>query len=81
MKYFVQQDNTLQASFEFKNFTQALDFVNQVWNISEISDHHPDIYLHDYKFVSICTTTHDAGNTLTKKDYAIAKLIEASYKK
>lgn len=81
MKYFLEQDNTLKASFEFKNFAQALAFVNQVGNIAEISNHHPGIKLHNYKYVTIETTTHDSGNMLTNKDFAIAELIEKSYKK
>jgi len=80
MKYFTNQDNMLQATFEFKNFQDALTFVNKIWNIAEISNHHPDIYLHDYKFVSVCSTTHDAWDIVTQKDTAIAKLIEYSYK-
>ena len=71
----------LQATFEFKNFSKALEFVNTVWNIAEISNHHPDMYLHDYKYVSICSTTHDEWSIVTKKDEAIAKLIESSYRK
>lgn len=71
MKYFAHEENMLQATFEF---------VNIVWNIAEISNHHPDIYIHDYKFVSVCSTTHDQWDTVTSKDHAIAKLIEASYK-
>lgn len=81
MKYFQEQDNMLIGTFEFKNFSDALAFVNQVGNISEVSNHHPDMQLHDYKYVTIKTTTHDAWNTLTSKDHAIVKLIEASYKK
>ena len=81
MKYFKEIDNTLIAKFEFKNFSEALAFVNQVANIAEISNHHPDILLHNYKFVTITNTTHDTGNMLTNNDYAIAELIEKSYKK
>jgi 4a-hydroxytetrahydrobiopterin dehydratase len=81
MKYFAQEENMLQATFEFKNFKWALDFVNVVWNIAEISNHHPDIYIHDYKYVSICSTTHDEWSKVSPKDHAIAKLIESSYKK
>lgn len=81
MKYFLEQENILSATFEFQSFQKALDFVNQVGNIAEISNHHPDIKLHDYKYVTIKTTTHDLWSTLTEKDYTIAKLIEASYKK
>lgn len=79
MKHFTQKNNTLIAKFEFKNFSEALKFVNLVWNIAEISGHHPDILIHNYKFVTITTTTHDTGNTLTKKDYTLAERIEASY--
>lgn len=81
MKYFTEKENILWGTFEFQSFQSALNFVNQIWNIAEISNHHPDIKLHNYKFVTVETTTHDAWNTLTEKDYAIAKLIEASYKK
>ncbi len=80
MKYFIEKNNTLTAKFEFKNFNDALKFVNLVWNIAEISNHHPDILLHDYKYITITTTTHDRWNTLTDKDYAIAERIEASYR-
>ena len=80
MKHFTEKNNTLTGKFEFKNFPGALKFVNLVWNIAEISDHHPDMLLHDYRFVTITTTTHDAWNTLTEKDYAIAERIEASYR-
>lgn len=81
MKHFKEIKNTLVAEFTFKNFIDALEFVNQVGNIAEIHNHHPDISLHDYKFVSISTTTHDAGNSITIKDTTIAEVIEKSYKK
>ena len=81
MKYFKEENNYLRAVFEFKNFSKALEFVNSVWNIAEIINHHPNIKVFDYRFVEIETTTHDAGNTITKKDLEIVKLIETSYKK
>ena len=81
MKHFREENNMLIATFECKSFQEALHFVNQIGNIAEISNHHPHIQIHDYKMVTVETTTHDAANTITQKDYAIAKLIEASYKK
>lgn len=81
MKYFKQIEDSLVWSFEFANFQNALEFVNLVWNIAEISNHHPDIKLHDYKYVEIKTTTHDARNTITEKDNTLAQRIEDSYKK
>jgi len=60
MKYFKESENKLEATFEFKNFRDALKFVNMIGNIAEISNHHPDIFLHKYKYVSVYTTSHDA---------------------
>jgi len=37
--------------------------------------------LHNYRFVEVSTTTHDAGNMLTEKDYSIAEKIEELYQK
>jgi len=76
MKVFQESENTLVGTFECTNFNEALSFVQRIGNVAEISNHHPDILLHDYKYVTVTTTTHDAGNSITEKDYAIAKLIE-----
>ena len=80
MKYFKEKNNYLKARFEFKDFKQALDFVNEVWEIAEKNCHHPDIKIFDYRFVEIQTTSHDANNTLTKRDFDLAKFIEWIYK-
>jgi 4a-hydroxytetrahydrobiopterin dehydratase len=79
MRIFTEKRNTLVWEFEFKNFVQALDFVNLVWNIAEMSKHHPDILIHDYKFVTITSTTHDTWNTITDKDLNLVKQIESFY--
>jgi 4a-hydroxytetrahydrobiopterin dehydratase len=60
MKYFEENNNTLVAHFEFKNFKQALDFVNRVGEIAENLNHHPNINMYEYKFVQVATTTHDS---------------------
>lgn len=71
-----QQDNKLNKTFEFANFVEALAFVNKVGEIAEQMQHHPDIYMHDYKEVTISTTTHETG-TITDKDHALAEAINA----
>jgi len=79
MKYFQEQKNKLIWEFEFKNFNQALDFVNLIAWIAEMSQHHPDITMHDYKFVTVTTTTHEEWNAITDKDYNLVKQIESFY--
>jgi 4a-hydroxytetrahydrobiopterin dehydratase len=71
-----EKDNYLIKEFEFKNFLDALKFVNTCGKIFEKNDHHPDITIFNYKFVRISTTTHDAGFKLTKKDYNLVKSID-----
>ena len=38
-------DGHIERMYEFKNFAEALDFVNQVGTIAEDEGHHPDLYL------------------------------------
>lgn len=64
------------ATFELENFSKALDFVNTVAVLFEKHNHHPDVGIYDYKFVTISTTTHDAGHTITQKDYDLVGDIE-----
>lgn len=60
MQYFHEENDFLIANFEFKNFLEALAFVNEIATISEKIGHHPNIMLHNYRFVEVSTTTHDA---------------------
>jgi 4a-hydroxytetrahydrobiopterin dehydratase len=71
------EDDSLTRDFEFKNFQEALAFVNVVGTIAEESKHHPDIILFDYNCVSIITKTHDANNTVTQKDYDLVDKINS----
>jgi len=66
----------LERVYSFDDFAKALAFVNKVGKIAEDHNHHPDILLSDYKKVTIKTTTHDASNSLTEKDFRIAKSID-----
>lgn len=77
MKYFIEDGNALKAMFPFGSFIEAIDFVNQVADVAVSEDHHPDILVHDGKVVTITTTTHDQGNTITDKDRQLARSIEA----
>lgn len=50
----------------FKDFREAMAWVNQVAALSERLDHHPDIQIR-WNRVTLRLTTHDAGG-LTSKD-------------
>jgi len=60
-------DNKLTKTFIFQNFLEALAFVNQVGSVAESLGHHPEIWF-TWGKVTIATTTHDEGNSITEKD-------------
>jgi 4a-hydroxytetrahydrobiopterin dehydratase len=63
----------LKYTHEFKNFVEAVSFVNCLISPSEKAGHHPDIFI-SYNRVTISLTTHDAGG-LTKQDFELAETI------
>ena len=60
----------LTRTFQFKDFRQALRFVNLTGELAEAAGHHPDIDIR-YNRVRLGLTTHDAGG-LTAKDFDLA---------
>jgi len=65
---------SIQKKFAFGDFKAALAFVNQVGELAEKSDHHPDITI-NYNKVILTSWTHTAGG-LTSKDFDLASHIE-----
>jgi 4a-hydroxytetrahydrobiopterin dehydratase len=64
------ENGELVRTFQFKDFSAALDFVNQVGKAAEDAGHHPDIDIR-YNRVRLALVTHDAGG-LTAKDFDLA---------
>lgn len=67
------QGQTLQTTRRFKDFIEAIAFVNKLVEPAEAAGHHPDLQI-SYNKVTITLTTHDAGG-LTEKDFAMASTI------
>lgn len=64
----------ISRHYTFRNFQEALDFVNKVGRLAEEEGHHPDIHLTDYKRVIIELSTH-AINGLSNNDFILAAKI------
>lgn len=69
----IDGDN-ISRTFEFDEFSEAIDFVNSVAEIAEEAQHHPDIDIR-YNTVLLTLTTHDLGG-LTKSDFDVAARID-----
>lgn len=68
------EDDLLETELEFASFRDAVDFVNQVAEIAEQQNHHPDIYV-SYTDVALTLTSHQAGG-LTRNDFIMAAKID-----
>ncbi len=70
----VVDNHHLEREYRFKNFRQALEFVNTVGGLAESQGHHPDIYLAWGK-VKVTLWTHKI-NGLHENDFILAAKID-----
>lgn len=70
----VENGKKITREFRFKNFVQAVDFVNRVADVAELEDHHPDIHIH-YNRVVLELWTHAIGG-LSENDFILAAKID-----
>jgi 4a-hydroxytetrahydrobiopterin dehydratase len=68
------QGDEIVKQYTFKNFPEAIAFVNRLAPEAEAADHHPDILI-NYKRVTLTYSTHSDGG-LTDKDFAGAALAD-----
>lgn len=73
------ENESISKQFQFKDFIEALSFVNAVGLESEKMDHHPDILMFGWNKVKITISTHSAGG-VTEKDFSLASKIEERIK-
>ena len=63
-------DLHLEKEYRFKDFREALGFVNRLGEAAEEQGHHPDIHL-TWGRVRVTLWTHSVGG-LTEKDFVLA---------
>ncbi len=64
----------IEKTYRFKNFRDALDYVNRVGELAERIGHHPDVYL-SWGRVKLQIWTHKIGG-LTESDFIFAAKCE-----
>ena len=70
-----EEGTALVRDFEFKDFAGAMGFVNQVAELAEGANHHPDILLHGWNKVRLTLSTHSEGK-VTQADRNLAAGID-----
>jgi 4a-hydroxytetrahydrobiopterin dehydratase len=74
----VVDDHHLTRNYPFKNFVDALAFVNEVGTLAEEQDHHPDVHL-SWGKVQLDIWTHKIDG-LTESDFIFAAKSDRLYK-
>lgn len=67
-------EHKIRKQFTFKDFKEAMEFVNKVADIAETEQHHPDIKI-VYSKVQIELFTHAVGG-LSENDFIMAAKID-----
>ncbi|MFO7257069.1 MAG: 4a-hydroxytetrahydrobiopterin dehydratase [Bacteroidota bacterium] len=75
----IEADNRLKKTFEFRDFTEAFGFMTRVALVAEKMNHHPT-WTNTWNKVSFELSTHDAGDVVTEKDHKLAAAIDAQAK-
>jgi 4a-hydroxytetrahydrobiopterin dehydratase len=65
----------LRREVTLKNFSEVLDLVNKIGELAEAEGHHPNLYLHDYKYLRIELSTF-AIKGLSMNDFIMAAKID-----
>ena len=71
----VEENFKLVNQYKFKDFKEAMKFINEVAKICEEVNHHPEIY-NCYSSVKLSLCTHDSNDNITEKDRQLANLID-----
>jgi len=71
-----EEEGKLVKHYHFKDFKEAIQFINRIAQICEQENHHPEIY-NVYATVKLAFCTHDAANSITEKDHNLSRLIDA----
>jgi 4a-hydroxytetrahydrobiopterin dehydratase len=75
LKEWRREGDTIERTWSFPGFPQAIEFVDRVAEVAESAGHHPDIDIRWNK-VRMALSSHDAGG-LTSLDFDLAARIDA----
>lgn len=71
----VVEEHHLRRRFRFKNFREALHFVNRVGELAEEQGHHPDVGF-GWGYAEVTVWTHKIDG-LTESDFIFAAKVDA----
>ena len=70
-----REGDEIVKDLQFEDFRGAMAFVNEVADVAEELDHHPDITVHGWNKVRLAVTNHAQGG-LTQADFDLAATVD-----
>jgi len=67
------EGNSIDKTFGFRNFVEAMEFANRITSIAEEENHHPDLHI-SWGKVRVELSTHSVGG-LSTNDFIVAAKI------
>jgi len=80
MSHWNTENNSLVKSFQFTSFEAAMRFMQEAVPFITATDHHPT-WSNTYNQIHVSLSTHDAGNIVTEKDWALAEYLDTLFLK
>jgi len=71
----LKDNKKIEKIYSFKNFKEAMAFINKVGNLAEEEGHHPDIEIFNWNKTRISLSTHAIGG-LSENDFILAAKID-----
>jgi 4a-hydroxytetrahydrobiopterin dehydratase len=68
------EQSAITREYRFKNFVEAMSFVNKIADIANEENHHPDLFI-SYNRVKVELSTHKIGG-LSINDFIVASKID-----
>lgn len=69
-----RRGHAIVRTFVFRDFREALGFLNLVADAADAQDHHPDVHLH-WNTLTLELWTH-ASDAITERDFRLAEAID-----
>ncbi len=73
------KEKSIERTFKFSNFVEAMKFANRITKIAEEENHHPDLHI-SWGKTRVELSTHKIGG-LSRNDFILAAKIDKLFEK
>lgn len=78
MDNWTENEHALHKTFIFSTFLDAMNWMVRASAEIERQNHHPS-WTNEYNKVHVYLSTHDEGNIISQKDWALAQIMDSLY--